>query len=643
MPASAPPSLAFDEVVIDFAGRRLSRGGEDQPLEPKAFAVLALLAGTPGHAFGRDEILDAVWGHRHVTPGVLNRVMTLLRHALGEEANAPRYLHTLHGVGYRFDLPARARTFASDGTEQERRLHTERRAAVRHASQRWLAVAALVLLAMGAFALWHFRPAKVSAPAMPTLVVMPLKSIGDAADGRALADGMGEELIGALAQIDGLRVIASESTAIAASESTDPIRLTQRLGISHVLEGSLQQAGQRLRIRLRLIEAASGRALWAKDFDRDASEVLVLQREIAQAVATSLTLKMGLAAGPTAKSGDAEFLRRYLAARKLMNQGGHGIDASVEPAETEFRALIRERPDDARAHAGLATALEIRAFRRPPLAAALRAEALQEAAIAQRLDPSLPESYVIQARAACRENLWEPCLALLAKARAAAPSFPPISYEYAMTMAQLGYLDRAEATMREAMARDPINPGWRFGLGRILDTQGRHTEARVQLERSDANAVYGRWFNAVWRRDYAAAAAIVDKNFDDDALHDTPATRLKPSYAATSRALVDPVHWPEAEAAMRKFEQETGLMNFNRVLAPDAPAHAANLIAKLDVLREREYSSWDLLLWTKDLVYLRRDPAFLAYLRDNGILAYWKRHGFPKQCRADGKGGAICD
>ncbi|MBX3692887.1 winged helix-turn-helix domain-containing protein [Dokdonella sp.] len=71
--------LEFDDVVIDFAGRRLLRGGIEQALEPKAFAVLALLAAAPGQVLGRDDILDAVWGHRHVTEGVLNRIMSLLR------------------------------------------------------------------------------------------------------------------------------------------------------------------------------------------------------------------------------------------------------------------------------------------------------------------------------------------------------------------------------------------------------------------------------------------------------------------------------------------------------------------------------------------------------------------------------------
>ncbi len=114
------------------------------------------------------------------------------------------------------------------------------------------------------------------------------------------------------------------------------------------------------------------------------------------------------------------------------------------------------------------------------------------------------------------------------------------------------------------------------------------------------------------------------------------------SYIASSRALVDPSLWPQAEAEMRAFEAKTGLLNFNRVLMPDASDHAAELIRKLDVLRERSYSSWDLLLWTKDLAYMRRDPAFQDYLRDNGILDYWKKHGFPEQCRPQGE-GAACD
>lgn len=667
-------SLVFDDVAIDFAGHRLLRGGIEQPLEPKAFAVLALLSGSPGKVFARDDILDAVWGHRHVTPGVLNRVMTLLRHALGEDAHAPRYLHTLHGVGYRFDLPAvTALPEPAVGTPAtpeaaiaeailcslnqpalpRLRATDVARSPEPHARLRslfWL-VPPLALLLAGA---WYFRPrapfvATAPMPAAVTpatklsLVVMPLKPIGEGNGVRTIADGLSEELIGELAQIEGLRVIARESTRLAATESTNSTQLAKRLGITHLLEGSLQQAGQSLRVRLRLVDAGSGSALWTRAFDRDASEVLLMQREIARAVAASLTLKLGLTVNP-GKSGDAEFLRRYLVAKMPMDRIVLPSEQSIEVAENEFRALLRERPDDARVHASLAVALYFRTIRRPSQASvpALRDEALHEAAIALQLDPNLPEPYVVQGNAACNVDDWERCLELLDKALALGASQRDFA-RYAFALARLGYLHRAEMTLRESIARDPINGRLHFILGRILDTLGRHDEARRRFaEHRTSNDRYARWFNAVWRRDYAGALRIAETEMGARDDSDIYGDLLKPGHIAGSRALIDPVLWPRAIVAAREFEQKTGLMGFILLLAPDAPDHAPELIAKLNVARRLSYSSWDLLLWTKDLAYLRRDPAFQAYLKDSGILDYWRKHGFPKQCRPQDD-GAVCE
>lgn len=89
--------------------------------------------------------------------------------------------------------------------------------------------------------------------------------------------------------------------------------------------------------------------------------------------------------------------------------------------------------------------------------------------------------------------------------------------------------------MRGDVARDPINPAKSFTLGRIPDTLGRHEEARVQFYRSDIFATYGRWFNAVWRKDYAEAARIADRDFGNETLRDTEASRLKASNASAGR------------------------------------------------------------------------------------------------------------
>lgn len=178
-----PDRCVIDDVTIDFAARQLLRGGQVQPLEPKAFGVLALLAGEPGRAFSRDEILDAVWGHRHVTPGVLNRIITLLRHALGEDAQHPRLLHTLHGVGYRFDLPHAP---AEDAAGHPLRRASDHVVPLWRRAWGWALLA--VLLAAAATLAWgllssrqHEAAASArTAAAIPTLVALPLAPTGAA-------------------------------------------------------------------------------------------------------------------------------------------------------------------------------------------------------------------------------------------------------------------------------------------------------------------------------------------------------------------------------------------------------------------------------------------------------------------------------
>lgn len=662
-----PTRVAFDDVVVDLDGRRLFRAGVPQTLEPKAFGVLALLVQAPGRVFTRDEIMDAVWGHRHVTPGVLNRVVTLLRHALGEDAQGARYLHTLHGVGYRLDLPVAAEVIetASDavappaGPAEEAAAESAipptdaaivagpkpARPATRLA---WFLVPALVLAAGITWWWWHARSPATTMQAStspgsanpPSLVVVPLKPIGGGDGARTIADGLSEELIGSLARIDGLRVIARQSTQLAVAESEDPTRLGQRLGISHVLQGSLQKEGQVLRVRLRLVDARTGAALWARDFDHDASDVLALERDIAQSVATSLTLRLGL---PTASSpgGDAEFLRRFLAAQKSLYDVSLPLEQRTDVSEAEFRALLRERPDDARTHAALAAALNFRAFMHLDLPLSVSDEALHEAVTAQQLDPSLAEPYFVQSFIACQRNQWDPCVALMQEADRRGMKVPPLANP-AVLLARLGYLDRAEAVAREWSRRDPLNIQADFTLGRLLDTMGRHEEARASFA-SSRHVVpfthYGHWFNAYWRKDYAEAQKLVDEGL---AATDENWPRLQPAYVATMRALQGQGSWADVDAANRRFERDTGLFALLRVIEPDAPDHAADLVDGLERMRKGSYSTWDLVLWEKEFAFLRRGQAFQDYLKRNGILAYWKQHGFPQQCRPQGD-GAYCE
>src|SRR5687768_8022113 len=108
MTTDAPIALeryAFEDVLVDARAHRVTKDGQELALEPKAYAVLLELLRAPGAAVTRDALLDAVWGHRHVTPAVLNRIIAMLRRALGDDADHPRLIRTVHGTGYSFIAP----------------------------------------------------------------------------------------------------------------------------------------------------------------------------------------------------------------------------------------------------------------------------------------------------------------------------------------------------------------------------------------------------------------------------------------------------------------------------------------------------------------------------------------------------------
>jgi DNA-binding winged helix-turn-helix (wHTH) protein len=92
----------FDDVLVVPHAHRLERAGKEIAVEPKAYAVLVTLLEQAGDVVDKDALLDAAWRHRHVTPSVLSRVVAQLRHALDDSASEPRYIATVHSLGYRF-------------------------------------------------------------------------------------------------------------------------------------------------------------------------------------------------------------------------------------------------------------------------------------------------------------------------------------------------------------------------------------------------------------------------------------------------------------------------------------------------------------------------------------------------------------
>jgi DNA-binding winged helix-turn-helix (wHTH) protein len=159
-----------DDLVVEPRAHRLERAGKPISVEPKAYAVLVVLLQQAGDVVGKDTLLDAAWGHRHVTPGVLTRVISQLRHALGDCASQPRYIATVYSLGYRFigevrrtpTDPLPADELLPDVASNDELAAAEETPAARPSSpppsKRWVAAAitlAVIVAVLAAVSLWH--------------------------------------------------------------------------------------------------------------------------------------------------------------------------------------------------------------------------------------------------------------------------------------------------------------------------------------------------------------------------------------------------------------------------------------------------------------------------------------------------------
>jgi len=515
MALSATPQriVSFGSFEVDLGSRELRRQGLKISLQDQPFRLLALLLERAGEVVTREELRDKLWPADTFVDfdHSLNTAVRKLREALGDSAETPRYVETLARRGYRFVAPVAAPettappTHSADADVPSPSPPTTTR---RPPSARRVVAMVAVLSFAALVAYWvGGRPRPRTQPGRRlTLAVLPFDNLSGDADQEYLSDGLTEEMITQLGRLepDRLRVTARSSTWKYKRAERDIDRLRRELGADYVLEGSLRRAGERVRVSAHLIQAVDQTDVWAETYERDLRDVLVLQSEVARAVARAIAVTLtpnAQARLSSARSVRPESYEDYLRGRYFWNRR---TEAALKQAIAYFQRAITADPDDARAYSGLADCYSslgassvVGAL--PPRQAMPEAKAAALKAL--QIDGTLAEAHTSLAMV---HLLYDWDLAASEKEFRRAleldPEYTTAHHWYSHCLLALGRTDESLAESKRALELEPLNLavgvhlGWHYLYARQYDQAIEQFRKTLELDPAFPNAQrYAAW------------------------------------------------------------------------------------------------------------------------------------------------------
>ena len=471
---SASPALGtsfqFGRFVLDVAARELRAGGARISLGARAFDVLVVLVENRDRLVTKDELFERVWPGLVVEENNLQVQISALRKALGQQSIA-----TIPGRGYRFSVS----------------LHGEPPAKEKRRS--WLVVAGATGFAIAIAGIWSligggFRPeSKPSSIDAKSIVVLPFVDMSEKHDQEYFSDGLTEELIDHLNHAPDLKVIARTSSFQFKSKNEDTRLIAGRLGVAHLLEGSVRKSGGRLRITAQLIRAQDGVHLWSQTYDRTFKDIFQVQEEIAATVAQQLRVVLKVASADDQPNAEAYRLR--LEGDFFFNRHTR---PDLEKAMGLYKSAIALDPKYALAWANLGTGYIAFAVALLPESTSVSenlSKAREALDHALRIDPNLAKAHL--ARGWIAQNLTWDWGTAQAEYRRAIDLDPGLETTDTDLVWIFGRLDESIATTRHSLVRDPLSTRKLNHLALLLFWKGHYEGAADNYRKvSELNPSY---------------------------------------------------------------------------------------------------------------------------------------------------------
>ena len=431
MPLEAGSVYEFGPFRLDPGERQLRRDGRPVLLTPKALDTLHILVESGGRAISKDELMERLWPDTTVSDATLAQHVFAVRKAIG----GPKCIETIPRFGYRFVTPVRA-------------LRADARKVV--------------------------------------LLVLPFENLSGDVNQEYFSDGLTDEMITQLGRLnpERLGVIARTSAMKYKLTRKTIAEIGSELGVSYVVEGSVRRSGTRVRVTAQLIQVANQTHLWAESYERHCEDILILQSDVAQAIAREIRIKLTprearrLAAASVVGS---EAHEAYLKGRYFWNKR---TEDALKKGIEHFQEAIEHEPGYAAAYDGLSDSYVMLACRGVLPAKETFQKARAAAQKALEIDSALGEGCASLAHVRLHDWDWTGLDEDFRRALELNPGHAIAYYWYSEYLMAMGRSDESIAMVKTAHQMDPLSSLLSASLGMILYLARRYDESIAYLRKS---------------------------------------------------------------------------------------------------------------------------------------------------------------
>jgi DNA-binding winged helix-turn-helix (wHTH) protein/TolB-like protein/Tfp pilus assembly protein PilF len=628
LPGKTGHFYEFGGFRLDAENHGLWLGDRLVSIAPKALELLILLIRRHGNIVSREELLETIWRDTFVEEANINYTVSQLRKILNEnsQSDAP-FVQTVPKQGYRFVAEVKEVDETASQTGNPAELTETVLPPIASKSQiRWhfIAIILLGVLFLTSFAAWWslsdrrgLSNISISDRNIRTVAILPLKTLNESEKNRALSIGLTDSLISRLGSLNRFAVRPLNSVKdYMGIEQEDPLKFGEKLRVDAVLEGTLQQTENRLRVNVRLWDVRDGALLWQDSFDSVEADFFDLQDTISNRVTQSLVSQL------------IDQDRRILAKRDTKNRAA--FDAywrgrfflekrNAEKASAEFQQAIGLDPNYALAYAGLADALIWQANFTSRADSEFYEKAKTATGKALAIDPNLAEAHSSLGRIKYSYNWdWRGAEDSFRRAIELNPNSVDAHQYYARLLTTLGRYDEALGEIYKARELDPRSADLGIPLYGILEKQGKFDEglkvlqATLEMDKDSNFARRGTAKLYLLKGDYAKVVELGNDLFPNSKDIDFAwSSMLATAYQKIGRSDKS----AEMRSRLKKMAEDDPKSLYFLALHDSELGRADEAIAALQKCLElRE----ERMIWTKDeprFANLKNDSRFQEILR----------------------------